>query len=138
MKLINTDSLIKVLKYAKPYKSKFIWVIFFAVLLSVFAALRPYLLKQTVDLYIKFKDLNGLVLYIALMAIVLLGEVSFQFLFTYFANWLGQDIVKDIREKLFIHIINFKVKYFNTMKIDMYLNTKIIYVFCSPLEKVVQ
>lgn len=114
MKLINTDSLIKVLKYAKPYKSKFIWVIFFAVLLSVFAALRPYLLKQTVDLYIKFKDLNGLVLYIALMAIVLLGEVSFQFLFTYFANWLGQDIVKDIREKLFIHIINFKVKYFNT------------------------
>lgn len=113
MKLINSDSLLKVLSYAKPYKVKFIWVLIFAVLLSLFAALRPYLLKQTVDLYIKDKDLDGLLVYIILMGTVLIAEVGFQFLFTYFANWLGQDIVKDIREKLFNHIIGFKVKYFN-------------------------
>ncbi len=113
MKLINSDSLLKVLSYAKPYKVKFIWVLVFAILLSLFAALRPYLLKQTVDLYIKDKDLDGLLIYILLMGSVLFAEVAFQFLFTYFANWLGQDIVKDIREKLFNHIIGFKVKYFN-------------------------
>ena len=113
MKLINKDSLFKVLSYAKPYKLRFVWVLVFAILLSLFAALRPYLLKQTVDFYIKDKDLDGLVLYIILMGLVLIAEVGFQFLFTYFANWLGQDIVKDIREKLFNHIIGFKVKYFN-------------------------
>lgn len=114
MKTINTDSLTKVLQHAKPYKFRFLWVIVFAILLSVFAALRPLLLKKTIDLYIGLKDLDGLLHYIILMGIVLLCEVGFQFLFTYYANWLGQDIVKDIREKLFYHIINFRIKYFNT------------------------
>jgi len=114
MTQININSLTKVLHHAKPYKLRFLWVIVFAILLSVFAALRPYLLKQTIDLYISLKDLDGLLKYIILMSIVLFCEVIFQFLFTFFANWLGQDIVKDIREKLFYHILNFKIKYFNT------------------------
>jgi ABC-type multidrug transport system fused ATPase/permease subunit len=47
----------------------------FAISLSVFAALRPYLLKQTVDDYIQTKDADGLLFYITLMGIVLLCEV---------------------------------------------------------------
>jgi hypothetical protein len=43
--------------------------------MSVFAALRPYLLKQTVDDYIQTKDADGLLFYITLMGIVLLCEV---------------------------------------------------------------
>jgi hypothetical protein len=39
----------------------------FAISLSVFAALRPYLLKQTVDDYIQTKDAGGLLFYITLM-----------------------------------------------------------------------
>ena len=35
------------------------------------------------------------------------------FIFTYWANWLGQDIIKDIRNKLFNHIASFKMKYFD-------------------------
>jgi ABC-type multidrug transport system fused ATPase/permease subunit len=66
----------------------------FAVSLSVFAALRPYLLKQTVDGYIQTQDAEGLLYYITLMGIVLLCEVFSQFYFVFWANWLGQDIVK--------------------------------------------
>ena len=85
----------------------------FAISLSVFAALRPYLLKQTVDGYIKTQDQFGLLLYVSLMGIVLLLEVFSQFFFVYWANWLGQDIVKDIRTKMFKHILSFKMKYFD-------------------------
>ena len=85
----------------------------FAISLSVFAALRPYLLKQTVDGYIKTHDQFGLLLYVSLMGIVLLLEVFSQFFFVYWANWLGQDIVKDIRTKMFKHILSFKMKYFD-------------------------
>jgi len=131
MNKFNTDSLNKVLQHGKPYKIKFLWVILFAILLSVFAALRPYLLKQTIDLYITLKDLDGLFYYILIMAFALFCEVAFQFLFTYFANWLGQDIVKDIREKLFNHIINFKIKYFNTEPIG-----KIITRTVSDIESI--
>ena len=112
-KNIQTKSLKKILAYAKPYKSRFIWVIVWAILLSIFAAARPYLLKQTVDSYISLNDKTGLLYYIILMAAVLLLEVFAQFFFTYWANWLGQDIIKDIRNKLFDHIASFKMKYFD-------------------------
>lgn len=101
------------MQYAKPYKSRFIWVILFSIFLSIFAAARPYLLKQTVDAYLIPKDASGLLFYVVLMAIVLMLEVISQFYFVYLANWLGQDIVKDIREKLFAHINSFRMKFFD-------------------------
>ena len=115
MKAKAFDTLVfkRILKYTKPYQWRFNSVIFFAISLSVFAALRPYLLKQTVDGYIKTHDAHGLLFYIILMGIVLLAEVFSQFYFVLWANWLGQDIVKDIRVKLFKHMLSFKMKYYD-------------------------
>jgi ABC-type multidrug transport system fused ATPase/permease subunit len=103
----------RILKYTKPYQWRFNSVVAFAISLSIFAALRPYLLKQTVDEYIKTHDAEGLLFYIVLMGIVLLAEVFSQFYFVLWANWLGQDIVKDIRVKLFQHMLSFKMKYYD-------------------------
>jgi ATP-binding cassette, subfamily B, multidrug efflux pump len=115
MKAKAFDTLVfkRILKYTKPYQWRFNSVIFFAISLSVFAALRPYLLKQTVDGYIKTHDAHGLLFYIILMGVVLLAEVFSQFYFVLWANWLGQDIVKDIRVKLFQHMLSFKMKYYD-------------------------
>ena len=119
MKAKAFDTLLfkRILKYTKPYKWRYYGVIIFAISLSLFAALRPYLLKQTVDSYIKTHDQQGLLLYIILMGIVLLMEVFSQFYFVYWANWLGQDIVKDIRTKLFKHILSFRMKYFDLVPV---------------------
>ena len=113
-KAFDSNLFKRILKYTKPYKWRFNGVILFAISLSVFAALRPYLLKQTVDGYIKTEDPKGLLFYVTLMGIVLLCEVFSQFYFVYWANWLGQDIVKDIRTKLFKHMLSFRMKYFDT------------------------
>ncbi|MEZ7513809.1 ABC transporter ATP-binding protein [Flavobacterium frigidarium] len=107
----------RILQYTKPYQWRFNGVVIFAISLSIFAALRPYLLKQTVDGYIQTEDANGLLLYITLMGIVLLFEVFSQFYFVFWANWLGQDIVKDIRIKLFSHILSFRMKYFDLVPV---------------------
>lgn len=112
-KAFDTRLFKRILKFTKPYKWRFNGVIIFAVSLSLFAALRPYLLKQTVDGYIATQDQQGLLLYVMLMGIVLLLEVFSQFYFVFWANWLGQDIVKDIRTKLFQHILSFRMKYFD-------------------------
>ena len=85
----------------------------FAILLAIFSALRPYLLKQTIDGYIKTHDQKGLLVYIIFMGIVLIFEVLSNFFFVFWANWLGQDIVKDIRNKLFKHMLSFKMKYYD-------------------------
>lgn len=113
MKAIKSTSLKKVLKFTKPYRARYNAVIFFAISLSLFAALRPYLLKRTVDEYVSPKDETGLLYYIIAMGAVLMLEVTSQFYFVYWANWLGQDIVKDIREKLFSQISRFKMKFFD-------------------------
>ena len=113
MKAKKSTSFQKVMQFAKPYKARFVWVILFSIFLSLFAAARPYLLKQTVDAYLIPKDASGLLFYVVLMAIVLMLEVLAQFYFVYLANWLGQDIVKDIREKLFAHINSFRMKFFD-------------------------
>lgn len=107
----------RIMVYTQPYKWRFNSVIIWAISLSVFAALRPYLLKQTVDGYIQTNDGKGLLLYIILMGIVLLLEVLSQFYFVYWANWLGQDIVKDIRIKLFKHLLSFRMKYFDNASV---------------------
>jgi ATP-binding cassette, subfamily B, multidrug efflux pump len=103
----------RILQYTKPYQWRFNGVIIFAISLSFFAALRPYLLKQTVDGYIKTHDPHGLLGYVCAMGVVLLFEVFSQFYFVFWANWLGQDIVKDIRNKLFKHLLSFRMKYFD-------------------------
>jgi ATP-binding cassette subfamily B multidrug efflux pump len=116
-KAFDTRLFKRILQYTKPYQWRFNGVIIFAISLSVFAALRPYLLKQTVDGYIKTQDQHGLLLYVILMGIVLLMEVFSQFFFVFWANWLGQDIVKDIRTKLFRHILSFRMKYFDLVPV---------------------
>jgi ABC-type multidrug transport system fused ATPase/permease subunit len=116
-KAFDTGLFKRILTYTKPYKWRYYGVILFAVSLSIFAALRPYLLKETVDGYIKTHDKHGLLMYIMLMGVVLLCEVFSQFYFVYWANWLGQDIVKDIRTKLFKHILSFRMKYFDLVPV---------------------
>lgn len=115
----------RILEYAKPYKMRFNGVILFAIFLSIFAALRPYLLKLTVDDYIKTNDKNGLLLYVTLMGVVLLLEVLSNFFFVYWANWLGQDIVKDVRVKLFKHMLSFRMKYYDTAPVGQLITRSV-------------
>ena len=114
MKILRSKSLNKVMQYAKPYRNRFNWVIVWAILLSIFAATRPYVFKKIIDEYLlNIDDKSGFMLFVGIMAFTLIAEVITQFYFTYWANWLGQDIVKDIRDKLFVHITSFKMKYFD-------------------------
>ena len=124
-KAFDTIVFKRILKYAKPYKWRFNSVILFAIFLSIFAALRPYLLKLTVDDYIKTHDQVGLLWYVILMGIVLTLEVLSNFFFVYWANWLGQDIVKDVRVKLFKHMLSFKMKYYDTAPVGQLITRSV-------------
>jgi subfamily B ATP-binding cassette protein MsbA len=99
--------------FVKPFKGIYYFVLTTAILLSVFSTLTPYLLKVTVDDYIRPKNYEGLILFVGLMLVTLLLEVVFQFLFVFYANWLGQKVIKDLRQKLFEKIIFFKMSYFD-------------------------
>jgi len=101
------------MQFVKPYNKSFYLVMFFAVILSVITTVTPYLLKVVVDDYIIPKDYSGMTLIILLMIIALIVEVLFMFCFTYYSNWLGQKVIKDIRVKIFDKIINLKMSFFD-------------------------
>ena len=103
----------KLMVYVKPYKNIYYFVMTSAIILAGFSALTPYLLKITVDDYIRLKDFDGMIFLIGMMLFALFSEVIFQFLFVYFANWLGQNVIRDLRVVLFKKIVGFKMAYFD-------------------------
>lgn len=103
----------KLSTYIKPFKSTYYFVMISAILLSSFSTVTPYLLKVTVDDYIRPKDYQGMIFLVILMFLSLLLEVVFQFLFVFHANLLGQKVIKDLRVKLFNKILHFKMAYFD-------------------------
>ena len=131
MKQTKASTLKQVLHYAQPYKSKIFWVIVSVITLSIFAALRPYMVKNVVDVYIDTKDIPGLIFYVILMAVVLILEVGSQFVFTYIANWLGQNIIKDIRTELFNKVMKFRLSYFDNEPVGRLITRTV-----SDIEKI--
>ena len=103
----------RLMQYARAYRLQFTVSAIAVISVALFAAVRPTLLKQVIDQYISNKDAEQLLFYVLLMLGALIFEVLSQFLFIYFANWLGQNIIKDMRKQLFSHLLNFKMNYFN-------------------------
>ena len=112
-KIFDVKLFSKLLVFVKPYNYTFYGVMFTAILISLFSTLTPYLLKVVVDDYILVKNFEGMQSIILLMILVLLFEVIFMYLFTFYANWLGQKVIKDLRVSVFKKIIKFKMSFFD-------------------------
>ncbi|MBT3503854.1 MAG: ABC transporter ATP-binding protein [Cryomorphaceae bacterium] len=103
----------KLLVFVKPYNITFYGVMTSAILISLLSTLTPYLLKVVVDDYLLLKNYDGMQSIILIMIIVLFLEVVFMYLFTYYANWLGQMVIKNLRVKVFEKILKFKMSFFD-------------------------
>lgn len=109
----------RLMKFSGPYRLVFFGVALTAILLSLFSVARPYLLKQTVDDYMVNRDAYGLLMFCLLMVGILLLEVVSNLLFVYYANLLGQSIIRDMRIRLFQHLLRFKMKYYDTSSVGI-------------------
>ncbi|WP_077406271.1 ABC transporter ATP-binding protein [Cellulophaga omnivescoria] len=109
----------RLLTFTKPYKLTFYGVVIAAISLSAFAVLSPVLLRQIVNTALENKDSGLLLNIIVLMLVVLVLEVTSQLSFVYYANWLGESVIKDIRIKLFKHMLSFKMKYYDNSSVGL-------------------
>lgn len=109
----------RLLQYIRPYRTVFVVSLFCVVGLALFGALRPYVLQQAIDTQIAEKKYEGFVFYIVIMIGLLAVEVICQLLFIYYASWLGQSVVRDIRVKLFNHMLKFKMTYFDKSSVGV-------------------
>ena len=103
----------RLLDYVLIYRGVFIFVAISALLISVFSTLTPYLIKVAVDDYLALGKYQDFIYLTILMFFNLMLTVLFMFLFSYYANLLGQKVIYDLRVQLFKHILNFRMSYFD-------------------------
>ena len=112
-KIFDIKLFTKLLAFVRPYNITFYGVLTSAILISLLSTLTPYLLKIVVDDYLLLKNYEGMRTIIMIMMVVLFLEVVFMYLFTYYANWLGQKVIKNLRVDVFQKILNFKMSFFD-------------------------
>ncbi len=112
-KAFNLNILKRIYAFTKPYKKQFAASVGLTVLLAFISPIRPILIQYTIDHFIMKLDENGLVMMMWLMVGLLIFQTGIQYLHTYLTNWLGQVVIKDLRVKLFRHISQLRLKYFD-------------------------
>lgn len=116
-KAFDAKIFMRILSFAKNYKIHFIIATLAVITTSLLAVARPILLKEAVKDFTTNKNEETLLYYTLVMLVVLIAEVVLQVLFIYFANWIGQHIIRDMRAKIFRHILQFKMSYFDTTSV---------------------
>ena len=109
----------RLFEYTKPYKTVFYGVLLSVLIISGLSIATPKLLQIVIDEHIKTMQEKGFLYYIILMISLLLVQTVFQFFFQFYAAWLGQNIVQDVRVLLFNHMLKFKMKYYDNSSVGM-------------------
>lgn len=113
-KALNYRLFSRLLQFAKPYKTYFFIAVFAIVALSLLGPLRPYLIGEMVDRYIVKNPNPTQLLYWSLgIILILLGEGLLQLISSYFSNLLAQSVIRDLRKKIFRHLLSYRMRYFD-------------------------
>ncbi len=111
--IIDLRVLKRLLQYVKPYKWNFLILISLTILLATLGPLRPYLVGITIDNNIAAGDYPGLLMMVGLIFGLLLLQSLVQYAHTYLSDWLGQHVIRDIRIRLYRHLLGLKLQFFD-------------------------
>lgn len=111
--IIDTKVLKKLYQFVTPYKPRFYFLVLLTLLLAVLAPSRPLLIQIAVDDYVAMGDAEGLLTMAYFLVGLLVLHALVQFGHTYLSGWLGQVIIRDIRTKLYRHLLKMRLKYFD-------------------------
>lgn len=110
---LDLQLLKRVLALANPYKKIFVLSGVLAIILAPVATLRPLLVKIMVDDYIFAQNIKGLTMMTLVFCGVLVFEALLRYVFIYTTKLLGQSVIRDLRVKVFKHITQLKLSYFD-------------------------
>ena len=103
----------RLMLFCRPYMSVFYLLVLLTISLSILQPIRPYITQIVIDDYISVNDIKGLQFMIVLLIALLAVNAVVMYFHTYLSGWLGQNIIRDIRIKLFSHLQKFKLQFFD-------------------------
>ena len=133
----------RVLALVGPYRAMFRLTGVLVVLLSLIIWIRPAIIGFAIDAYIAgipaeamkgtkgwFSQLfagrvdsalDGLMTMLIVVVVLLVIEALLQFYQTYLANWVAQSVTLDLRSRLYKHVLNFQLKYFDRTPVGAFV-----------------
>jgi ATP-binding cassette, subfamily B, multidrug efflux pump len=111
--IIDWSVLSRLMRFVMPYKWRFVTVVVLTIVLGVLAPTRPFLIQYTLDTDVASGDYSGMVeMMVILLGLLVVHSIA-QYVHTYFSGWLGQQVIRDIRNKLYRHIVGLRLKFFD-------------------------
>ncbi|HTJ50401.1 MAG TPA: ABC transporter ATP-binding protein [Cyclobacteriaceae bacterium] len=111
--IIDFKVLKRLMKFVVPYKVRFYIVVFLTFALGVLSPIRPMLTQITLDNDVSKGNYTGMVNMMLIMLGLLFIHSIFQYIHTYLSGWMGQQIIRDIRMKLYEHLVSLRLKFFD-------------------------
>src|SRR6187549_2854917 len=99
--------------FVKPYNGRFVIVIVLTILLGVLAPTRPILVQYTLDHHVAFGNYDAMVKMMMILLGLLFFQTITQYFHTYLSGWMGQQVIRDIRTKLYAHVVSLRLKFFD-------------------------
>ncbi|MBL7832349.1 MAG: ABC transporter ATP-binding protein [Cyclobacteriaceae bacterium] len=111
--IIDFKVLRRLLKFVMPYKGRFYLVIVLTFTLGVLTPLRPILIQYTIDNDVATGNYRGVIVMVLVLFFMLIVQAFTEYIHTYLSGWLGQQVIRDIRTKLYEHLINLRLRFFD-------------------------
>lgn len=100
------------------FKKWFIFTFTISILLAIVSVYRPYLTMQIVDNdIIKLGDEGLMMKHIYVLIALVVAETILNFFLVYFSNFISQNVIREIRQKLYAKLIYFKTSFFDKTSI---------------------
>ncbi|MFZ5971187.1 MAG: ABC transporter ATP-binding protein [Bacteroidota bacterium] len=111
--IIDLTVVKRILQFVQPYRGRFYFLILLTVLLGVLTPVRPWLIQYTLDTHVAASDYWSMVEIMVLILFLLAVQSVFQYVHTYMSGRIGQFVIRDIRIKLYEHIVNLRLRFFD-------------------------
>lgn len=115
--IVDMKILRQLYSFVKPYQPQFYFLVFLTIAMAVLAPTRPYYIQVAIDEYVALGDTAGLVRIVYILIGLMILQAIVQWAHTYYSGWIGQVIIKDIRIRLYRHLLKLRLKFFDNTPI---------------------
>ena len=119
IKQSDWKTLQRVIKLALPFKNLFIFSISFAILSAFVTAVRPMIIQYIIDVNIVQLHGKNLEISVFILLLTIILEFLFKYIFGISTTTLGQNIMLQLRTKLFSHVQNMRLKFFDNTPVGI-------------------
>jgi len=109
----NFSLLRRIYALAKPYKTRLVIAIALVLLMAFLGPYRAYLIQYTLDNAVANGDMQGLIWMSLVIFALLLAQSLIQVWSTILTNFLGQRVIRDLRNKVYTYLTGLRLKFYD-------------------------